>query len=275
MSRAGFPLSSDPVGKTRVWELTQRQLSTLSWNHSTVKSQLWSPVQVCWYTEGSLLQLTLQGWVLGTLGEVGECGPWVLGIALQLLLSLPSPPLWSSQAGVKRCPTLQKWWMAPCSPRLNFPSVDTLNFTTLLPLTMNCDELLDPVHPKTRYFRVECWEGRGGKRVLSKYLSQRTWEKHVAGFLLSKLSLRSPTPGLQETLFLVLPPLEHYSPAPKTSKTFAAWASMPRLSVGRQHSKEASQSGTPVPLPILSPAHWLQGHPLSPFLHPGKLSLQV
>lgn len=76
----------------------------------------------------------------------------------------------------------------------------------------------------------------------------------MAGFPLSKLSLRSPTPGLQETLFLVLFPLEHYSPAPKTSKTFGAWASMPCLSVSRQHSKEASQSGTPAPLLILSPA---------------------
>lgn len=203
-----------------------------------------------------------------------EYGPWVLEIALQLLLSLPSPPLWSSQARVKQCPMLQKWWMASCSPRLNFHPVDTLNFKTLLPLTMNCNQLLDTVYPKTRYFRVECWDvGQGGERVLSKYLSRRTWENHVDGFPLSKLSLRSPTSGLQETLFLVLSPLEHYSPAPKTSKTFGAWASMPCLSVGRQHSKETSQSGTPASLPILSPAHWLQGHPLSPFFHASKLSL--
>lgn len=57
------------------------------------------------------------------------------------------------------------------------------------------------------------------------------------------MSLRSPTPGLQETLFLVLFPLEHYSPAPKTSKTFGAWASMPCLSVSRQ------------PLSLYSPQH--------------------
>lgn len=119
-------------------------------------------------------------------------------------------------------------------------------------------------------FRVECWElGEKGERALRKYFSWRTWEKR----------------GWRSSVQAITQESHSWSPVNPVSCPFPFRTLLTCsqgiqdilcLSVGRQHSKEASQSGTPAHLPLLSPEHELQGHHShSCFLHPGKLSLQV